>query len=1668
MGGPPVNATPLAMILHCPDFSAATRTVDGEFRPVTELIAELLDRIDASAAPRAPDLVVLTGNVAAHARTAEYEFAQEFLTALCDALRLERQRIVVVPGTDDVNQLNCEAYFLRCKADLVAPAPPYWEKWLAFATMIRRFHSSELPKDQPWSLIEYPDLRIMVAGLNSTVAMTHLPQQRHGHLGAEQINWFADRLSAGPRRDWLRIGAVHHRPDGPQTGRLTDAEDFTDTLLPHLDVVLHGRADDPATSLLAGTGAPVLGGGTAWRLLEAYPGRVLVHDLGSGVLPATEAFPLPHPPSRTAPAGRLPAPALSPVLRHLTGQVEKVCRLRFPDDDVTLVAQPGATRVAYLRITPDPASSDRGPVEQHPVGICVATPTAEDIEWFAGVLARFRSGGAVRQAVLVHTGPAAGEDLVKWAADERGVVLRTFADYQVGDTLKRFAASQAAWLARDRVYPSTSYVPQRYTELLRGPRGHSSALPADDLLTWLRQWVDAPRGRLVVVLGTFGHGKTFLLRELARRMHADGSRTIPVLIDLRGFERAMSLDALVAIQFSRHGQRKIDLDALRYLWREGRVALLFDGFDELAARVSYDRATTHLDTIVQAAEGHAKVILTSRDQHFLTDNDVFRELGPQFGAEHQVVRLTAFDDAQILDYLTRQLHDESSAQTRLSHLRSVKDLLSLSRNPRMLSFITELGDEALGTAESGPLPLTPAGLYQRVIERWLDHESERLTRLGVNSPRRPQLLTAVTRLAFRLWDSPEDSLSLRDLDATAAAIAQVAAAPPGASAGLEPQESAHLLGSSTLLVRAGEGRFTFVHHSIREWLIARSLADDLPLGGSPSGMIGHSMPRLMIEFLCQMAGHDFMEDWAKRVLSNESHATGIAQNALEIINYLRAPFERLRMSGADLRGKDFTGSNLAYAEMIGSILAGVPLVGATLDGADLTEANLTGARLDAASLRGVKLYGADLTGAKLLGADLTGATLTRVRLRRAAMVAATGTDLDELRAADTLGAALPDAATAEPQIASSSTVNAVAVCHGLRLLAGGGEDGVVRLWDTTTGTPLRMLPGHTGPVRAVTFTTDGRFLASAGDDPEVRVWDIATGHTVQTFTGHIDRIRSLAYSPDGRHLAGAGDDEMIRIWDTVSGRTVHTLSGHYGGIRGIAYRPRDGRMLASAGDDETVRIWDTVSGRTVHTLIGHIGTVHAIAYAPNGEQVASASDDRQIHIWDVARQQVVRTLTGHNGWIRTVAYSADGRRLASGDDDGSIRIWDNETGQEQDRLAAHSTNVYSIAFFQDGPLLASSGSDRTVQIWDSVAGRLSRTVRHSAGDSRALCFSPRRDDPWLAVGSDDGSVRIWTRVAGNPPRLLSEGGDPESAVRALAVSADAHYLAGSGEDGAIRIWDLTTATMAGPPLTGHVGPVRAIAFTPDGRLLASGGTDGTIRLWDVRRAGAAKAFAAQPDAITSIAFTPDGKHLASGGNDGTVRVWPLGPGTKQIAIRHPSKVRAIAFSPDGRYLASADRDGTIKIRSTVAGDAQHVLSGHSGAVNALAFAPDGSHLASAGTDGTIQIWTADTGELVATLPGRSGWIHSLSFSPDGRRLASTGDDRAVRLWDTLHHELRAVLIPLSAGGSAVLLDNGRYVLKPEQTSDEYWYTIGMCRFEPGELDPYLSELARVPPGARLW
>lgn len=76
---------------------------------------------------------------------------------------------------------------------------------------------------------------------------------------------------------------------------------------------------------------------------------------------------------------------------------------------------------------------------------------------------------------------------------------------------------------------------------------------------------------------------------------------------------------------------------------------------------------------------------------------------------------------------------------------------------------------------------------------------------------------------------------------------------------------------------------------------------------------------------------------------------------------------------------------------------------------------------------------------------------------------------------------------------------------------------------------------------SVALSADGQRLASGSNDRTVKLWDTTTGTCIATLEGHSGGITSVALSADGQRLASGSDDGTVELWDTTTGARTATL-----------------------------------------------------------------------------------------------------------------------------------------------------------------------------------------------------------------------------------------------------------------------------------------------------------------------------------------------------------------------------------------------------------------------------------------------------------------------------------------------------------------------------------------------
>src|SRR5262249_43829879 len=139
---------------------------------------------------------------------------------------------------------------------------------------------------------------------------------------------------------------------------------------------------------------------------------------------------------------------------------------------------------------------------------------------------------------------------------------------------------------------------------------------------------------------------------------------------------------------------------------------------------------------------------------------------------------------------------------------------------------------------------------------------------------------------------------------------------------------------------------------------------------------------------------------------------------------------------------------------------------------------------------------------------------------------------------------------------------------GKRIVTAGGGD-VVRLIDLATGKQVEALSAgeKAGQALIVVPSPDGGHIAGGGDDGVLRLWDGEWARLTARFSGPEGAVRALAFTADGKRLISGGDERTIRVWDVATGRQLQRIAeAHEERVTCVAPLPGEGGVLTAGHD----------------------------------------------------------------------------------------------------------------------------------------------------------------------------------------------------------------------------------------------------------------------------------------------------------------------------------------------------------------------------------------------------------------------------------------------------------------------------------------------------------------------
>jgi WD40 repeat protein len=273
-------------------------------------------------------------------------------------------------------------------------------------------------------------------------------------------------------------------------------------------------------------------------------------------------------------------------------------------------------------------------------------------------------------------------------------------------------------------------------------------------------------------------------------------------------------------------------------------------------------------------------------------------------------------------------------------------------------------------------------------------------------------------------------------------------------------------------------------------------------------------------------------------------------------------------------------------------------------------------------------------------------------------------------------------------------VKAIAFSQDGKILATGGEDKTIMLWNLATNEPRNEIKLNFN-IKVLQFTSDQLLLAACG--PEIRLIDMQ-GKLIRTFGGFTTDIWSMQYNEQAGRIIAGSYAKSPKVWDFKTGQPVYNMTGHEKSCLATGISPL-GDLAASGSLDRSVRIWDMKDGKQVKKLDIHSDNIFAVDFHPSGKYLLSASADKTIRLWDIQAGKVIRTYHGHEGSIFDVQFLGDGKWFLSCSADKTIILWETSTGKQLHVFEGHAGSVNAIRISPGNKSFASASDDQTVRIW---------------------------------------------------------------------------------------------------------------------------------------------------------------------------------------------------------------------------------------------------------------------------------------------------------------------------------------------------------------------------------
>lgn len=623
--------------------------------------------------------------------------------------------------------------------------------------------------------------------------------------------------------------------------------------------------------------------------------------------------------------------------------------------------------------------------------------------------------------------------------------------------------------------------------------------------------------------------------------------------------------------------------------------------------------------------------------------------------------------------------------------------------------------------------------------------------------------------------------------------------------------------------------------------------------------------------------------------------------------------------------------------------------------------------------------------------------------------------------------------------------------------------------DTIEPQLIRTLKPHGTPVVVLAVDRTSTLLATGGTDGSIKVWDIVGGYVTHTFRGPSVLVSALHFFEIASSSRKSSETDRRR-------RKSKGTADAEDEEESTTTRFR----LASGSQDGKIRVWDLHKRSVVASLDSHVSDVQGIDYSPTQNTLVTAGRDKTIRWWDT-RSWKVRKVIPCFELVEAVGFIGDGQLTYTAGSNGCFRIWVTDTGRELTKEQAPKAETeafvgavyrpelpfvictqvdHTLAFFQPPLEAADTTQTSPLEPFRRITGTHDEIIdlRYLLPDQSLLALATNLEEIRIVSVSEPKANlndQVSSNYFGQDVGLLK---GHEDIIISLDVDWSGYWVATGAKDNTAKLWRIDpqhNSYTCYATFSGHAESVTAVAL-PRARpvegskahtdplshppqFLITGSSDQTIKKWEVPREPqsakrgirATYTRKAHDKDINAIDVSQSNQLFASASQDRVVKIWSIQEGEVQGILRgHRRGVWSVSFAPLNTPIIQGDQgsvagkgviitgsgDKTVKLWSLTDYTCLRTFEGHSNSVLKVSWLkiPEDEErakkpllFASAGGDGLVKVWDVNSGETACTLDNHEDRVWALAVHPRTNTVVSGSADSTVTFWKDTSVETQA-------------------------------------------------------------